>query len=111
MRQEEALARISTLRTVPTGRFEPAGSADMAGPETSPRRDLVRVEPAAPSGSVHLARTRPQAAFLAHLLAIAQRAPQTQEKRRAAPQDAINSYVATGRAAPAVPGRSLKRAV
>lgn len=111
MRQEEALARISTLRTVPTGRFEPAGSADIAGPETSPRRDLIRIEPVASSGSVHLARARPQAAFLAHLLAVAQRAPQTQEKRRAAPQDAINSYAATGRAAPAVPGRSLKRAV
>jgi hypothetical protein len=108
MRQEEALPRVSPLRPSPSGRFEREGSAEAAEP--SPRRDLVPVEPvrAAPP---HFAQPRPQAAFLAHLLAVAQRAPQTQEKRRADPQEAINRYAAAGKVAPARPGLSLKRAV
>lgn len=111
MRQEEALTRISPLRPVPAGRFELEGSTGVAETNSSPRRDLVRVEPAEPAASPHLARPRPQAAFLAHLLAVAQRAPQTQEKRRAAPQDASERYAAAGKAVSARPGRTLKRAI
>lgn len=72
---------------------------------------LIAQEAAQPGGSVSAARPRPQAAFLAHLLAVAQRAPQTQDKRRAAPQDAVGRYAAAGRPAPMRPGRALKRAV
>jgi hypothetical protein len=72
---------------------------------------LIRVETTDTAHITHIARPRPQAAFLAHLLAVAQRAPQTQDKRRAAPQDAIGRYAAAGRPAPVRPGRSLKRAV
>lgn len=71
----------------------------------------MQILPAEPVESRFFARPRPQAAFLAHLLAVAQHAPQTQEKRRAEPQEAVNRYAATGRAAPARPGRALKRAV
>lgn len=111
MRQEEALVRINSLRPSTTGRFERERSADAGQAELSSRRDLVAVTPVQPASSPHLARPRPQAAFLAHLLAVAQRAPQTQEKRRAEPQEAVNRYAAAGKAAPASPGRSLKRAV
>jgi hypothetical protein len=108
MKQEEALARVSPLRPAPPRRLQLDSSAETGEP--SPRRDLVPVRPveAAPP---HFAQPRPQAAFLAHLLAVAQRAPQTQEKRRADPQEAIDRYAAAGKAAPARPGLSLKRAV
>jgi hypothetical protein len=56
-------------------------------------------------------RPRPQAAFLAHLIAMAQRAPQTLEKRRAEPREAIDRYAATTKAMPSHPGHVLKRAV
>jgi hypothetical protein len=41
-------------------------------------------------------RTRPAAAFLAHLIATAQQAPQTRARRRAAPADAQYAYTAQG---------------
>jgi hypothetical protein len=104
------LSRIVSLRPRPAGRFELEGSAAAADPVLSQRRDLVRIEPVAPASS-HFAQPRPQAAFLAHLLAVAQHAPQTQEKRRAEPQVAIGHYTAAGKAAPARPGHTLKRAV
>jgi hypothetical protein len=109
MRQEEALARITPLRPVTAGRLELEGSAGTEA-ELPARRDLVPVQPVEPA-SRHFAQPRPQAAFLAHLLAVAQHAPQTQEKRRAEPQEAVNRYMAAGKTAPARPGRSLKRAV
>jgi hypothetical protein len=111
MRQEKALSKISPLRSVPAGRFGLEGSTGAAEAESSSRRDLVCVEPVQPASTAHFAQPRPQAAFLAHLLAVAQRAPQTQEKRRAEPQEATNRYAAAGKAAPARPGLSLKRAV
>jgi hypothetical protein len=110
MRQEEALARITPLRPITAGRL---GLEGPAGTEAEPpsRRDLVPVQAIRPEDPRHFSQPRPQAAFLAHLLAVAQRAPQTLEKRRAEPQEAVNRYAAAGRAAPANPGRSLKRAV
>lgn len=104
------MARVNPLSATPAGRFEPESSNAVAE-EPSQRRDLVRVEPANSPQAPHLAHPRPQAAFLAHLLAVAHRAPQMQEKRRAEPQDAISRYAAAGQAAPVSPGRSLKRAV
>lgn len=56
-------------------------------------------------------RPRLQAAFLAHLIAVAQRAPQTRDKRRAEPREAIDRYAAATKAAPGRPGHVLKRAV
>ena len=85
MRQEEALPRINPLRPVSVRRFELEGSATTTGPQLSPRRELVRVEPVDGAAFPHMARPRPQAAFLAHLLAVAHHAPQTLEKRRAEP--------------------------
>jgi len=100
---------MTPLRPAPAERFEREGSAETAEP--SPRRDLVSLRPVEAAAPAHFAQPRPQAAFLAHLLAVAQRAPQTQEKRRAEPQEAVNRYTAAGKAAPARPGLSLKRAV
>jgi hypothetical protein len=52
-------------------------------PVTAPSRP--RLSPSYP---------RPDAAFLAHLIATAQGAPQTRERRRAEPADAILAYAA-----------------
>lgn len=100
--------KISRPRSVSAGRFGLDGSNST---EPSTRTDLVRVAPVEPTETPRIIRSRPQAAYLAHLLAVAQRAPQTQEKRRAEPREAINRYTAAGLTAPARPGRAFKRAV
>lgn len=43
------------------------------------------------------ARTRSSAPFLAQLIAVAQDAPQTRERRRAEPAEAVAAYLRTGR--------------
>jgi len=54
-------------------------------------------------------RARPQAAFLAHLLATRDKLPQTRERRRAEPEHAVAVYAAAG-AGPAAPsGIALSR--
>jgi hypothetical protein len=111
MRQEEALAKINPLRAMPGARFGLESSTGEAEGDSSSRTDIVLVTPLEPAASRHFAQPRPQAAFLAHLLAVAQHAPQTQEKRRAEPLEATNRYAAAGKAVPARPGLSLKRAV
>jgi hypothetical protein len=101
--------KVAPLRRVSADRPDHRGRTETSAPEENPRRDLLCLEP--PALVRHPGRPRPQAAFLAHLLAVAQHAPQTQEKRRAEPQDAARRYLAAGRPAPARPGRALKRAV
>jgi hypothetical protein len=53
---------------------------------------------------------RPSADFLAHLIAISEKAPQTRMRRRAEPQEAIAAYRARGRSA-APSGRALSRSL
>ena len=64
-------------------------------------RALIPVTPIAPSETPIRARTRADAAFLAHLIATDQKAPQTRERRRAEPAEVIAAYAAAN-AAPAV---------
>jgi len=54
----------------------------------------VRIAPVDPTSSVSLrtVEARPTAAFLAHLIATVQGAPQTRERRRADPDWAITAY-------------------
>ena len=76
-------------------------------PKASTSRALIALQPV-PSGGTPL-RTHPDARFLAHLIATDQRLPQTRERRRAEPQDAIAAYAAMN-AAPAAPaGQRLFR--
>ncbi len=49
---------------------------------------------------------RPQAVFLAHLIATASDAPQTRQRRRADPQDAAAAYGARAAAAAPAPASS-----
>jgi hypothetical protein len=74
---------------------------------TESGRALIAREPIAP-GDTPL-RTRPQASYLAHLIATRDKLPQTRERRRAEPQDVIAAYAAAedGPAAPS--GQTLVR--
>ncbi len=86
--------------------------AEPRGPESCPdnarsARALIALQPIAPDHSDM--RARPQAVFLAHLIATDRKLPQTRERRRAQPEDAVAAYAATGAARPARAGRRLSR--
>jgi hypothetical protein len=55
-------------------------------------------------------RAGPQASFLAHLIATDRQLPQTRERRRAEPAEAIAAYAAASAKAPSHAGRVLFRA-
>ena len=68
---------------------------ELVGPTgaSASSRALVAVSPApASAAGVRTASPRPEAAFLAHIIATAQHAPQTRARRRAEPDDAISLY-------------------
>jgi hypothetical protein len=70
-------------------------------PKASSSRALIALQPAATSSETPM-RTRADARFLAHLIATDQKVPQTRERRRADPQDAVTAYAAAN-AEPAAP--------
>jgi hypothetical protein len=74
----------------------------------APGRALVPLGPAAP----HAPRTGlaryPGAAFLAHLIAVHRRLPQTRPRGRAAPEDVAAVYGAAQNPPPARTGRRLR---
>ena len=76
-------------------------------PRTESSRALIPLQPIASSDTP--LRTRPQAAYLAHLIATKDKLPQTRERRRAEPADVIAVYAAAN-AGPAAPtGQTLIR--
>ena len=78
---------VANFRTGPE-----AGQSRPADAPRSESRALVPLAPA-PLAARHCGpHSRPDAAFLAHLIATAQGAPQTRERRRAEPVDAIAHY-------------------
>lgn len=68
---------------------------------------LTQCDDAAPAG---YAGSRPRADFLAQLIATLGQAPQTRQRRRARPQEAVVAYRASGRLSPPV-GRALSRSL
>src|SRR5262245_22631497 len=78
------------------GRSAPAQKPDRQPsdrqPETS-ERGLVPIAPSQPESSLHRS-ARPSPAFLAQLIATAQRAPQTRARARTAPTRATPNYTA-----------------
>jgi hypothetical protein len=85
----------------------PAQSEAPAMPQSGGRA-LVLLQPA-PTSGIGPAAQRPSAAFLAQLIATAQQAPQTRERRRADPGEVNAVYTAV--AAPAAwLGRAVYRA-
>lgn len=80
------------------GYREPAGNHEE--PESAPAsRALVVVAQASPRAVEGGHCNRPDAPFLAQLIATKQDLPQTRERRRAEPSDAIAAYMAAKRAA------------
>lgn len=77
--------------------------------------DLVATTPSANEQSAHESPAkrdtrRPNAEFLAHLVATAVQAPQTRVRRRAEPKEATAAYDALDRS-PIPSGRSLSRSL
>ena len=71
---------------------------------------LVPYAPRAQEASDLCASSRPNADFIAHLIATSGQAPQTRARRRAAPVEAVAAYGALDRTA--VPlGRALSRSL
>jgi hypothetical protein len=79
-----------------------------AGP-AQPGRALVPVG-SGPATAVDPAGSRPLAAFLAQLIATAQRAPQTRQRRRAEPSEASAIYAAVSAPAARM-GRALRHSM
>jgi len=90
---------------------ERAGAArdGVAGASAAPGRVLVPVVPAEPGTPPRMAIRYPGAAFLAHLIAVDRRLPQTRPRGRTAPADAAAVYGAALKATPPRTGRRLRR--
>jgi hypothetical protein len=80
--------RLGATRRRTCGR---AAEAQTAAPKS---HALVAVDPPARTDTLLVIRSRPLATFLAHLIATDQQLPQTRERRRAEPEQAIAAYAA-----------------
>ena len=106
MRPIGAIARTPAAAIGPLGRGKSSqASAASGGAESG--RALIAVAPLADSEPAQPLSRRPGAGFLAHLIATAEQAPQTRERRRADPAVAISRYRATAAGAPT--GRRFDR--
>ena len=84
-----------------------ASSSPRRQPRTETSRALIPLEPIGSSDTP--LRTRPQAGFLAHLIATREKLPQTRERRRAEPHDVIAAYAAAVAGPDAPSGLKLSR--
>ena len=71
----------------------PRGAEPAPAEQATPSRALVSLAPAAAMHKVP--ESYRQAPFLAHLLAMKDQHPQTRERRRAEPDEALAAYLAT----------------
>jgi hypothetical protein len=93
----QAIGSISASNSV---RLRPAAQqprAEESFDETmqAQSRALVPIRPVLPTELGRTARPYPLASFLAHLIAVRDRAPQMRRRGRAAPQDASAAYAAS----------------
>jgi hypothetical protein len=93
MRPVGGVRAASGVRIGPT-RDVPATDA-LGFSAAEPSRALIPVDAAIPTREVPTSGQRPYAGFLAHLIATADQLPQTRERRRAEPEDAIAAYRST----------------
>jgi hypothetical protein len=110
MGQEAAMRALGSI----SGSAPSRPDATPHRPQNEPREDaeahgraLVPVGLCAPS--THRPARHPAAPFLAHLIAIDQRVPQTRMRARATPEEAIAAYAAARARASAPVGRILRR--
>ena len=93
------------IQSIRPGSPEPKHPAHEPGAIPA-ERALVVVSHAHPAEPALMARTRPSSAFVAQLIATAQHAPQTRERRRAAPADAALSYGMANELRPSPPAQT-----
>ena len=93
----------------PVGRAPREPASAPRDERTGQSRALIPLQPIAP-GDTPL-RTRTQAAYLAHLIATREQAPQTRERRRAEPAEAIAVYAAANAGAASPSGIRLSIAI
>ncbi len=98
---------MQAIRGIPTsqsvGLRSLRGEPDKASADDSVQvesRALVAIRPVAPIELSRTARPYPLASFLAHLIAVRERAPQTRRRGRAAPAEASAAYAARQARAP-----------
>jgi hypothetical protein len=105
------MSPISAIRGSIVGAVDRATRDATSSPRRQPRtetsRALIPLAPIGPSDTP--LRTRPQAGFLAHLIATKEKLPQTRERRRAEPQDVIAVYAAAVAGPDAPSGIKLSR--
>jgi hypothetical protein len=92
------------------GPDEGSACASAAQSSDASSRALVPVETPVQIDTPSAARTRPSAVFLAHLIAIAERAPQTRQRRRGEAGEASALYAGSV-ARPTFVGRALRRSL
>lgn len=102
----DGIGRANDPRLPP--KRSPGDARSSAGTPTSGA--LVPVCPAAANDGLRESPRRPATAFLAHLAATRQRAPQTRAGRRADPAEAVATYGAA-LVPPAMTGRVFRRSV
>jgi hypothetical protein len=90
-------------------RIGPARDTPPGADATEPSRALIPVDAAEPTREAPTSGQRPYAGFLAHLIATASQLPQTRERRRAEPQDAIAAYRSTVNGTRAPTSRKFSR--
>jgi hypothetical protein len=108
MRPVGGISRTSAIRigTSPQGARAPSPNSSGAIEVADGTRALG---PLVPSAGREPASHRPSADFLAHLIATASQMPQTRERRRADPQDAISAYASTAADRPPLVRQKLLR--
>jgi hypothetical protein len=105
MTQEAGMQAVSSVYRSTIARLPAARPED--DDDVPPSRALVPVLPVAASEFPRTQRY-PAANFLAHLIAIRQRSPQTRRRGRVAPDEAATAYAAV-RATPVRLGEALKK--
>ena len=103
-----AVSNVDAATVVGSGRTSRHDPTAEAGAMPA-QRALVRVTPASPAIGVSIrpANSHAAAPFLAHLIATAQGAPQTRERRRTDPNWATTAYAAIMQV-PASAGRAVR---
>ncbi len=88
-----AIGDSVSVRLGPTRQRTSDYAADASAPAPESRA-LVAVDPPARTDTLLVIRGRPLAPFLAHLIATDLQLPQTRERRRGEPEQAIAAYAA-----------------
>jgi hypothetical protein len=102
---------VGIATTGATGRKARGGKvvpASEASPEPECGRALIAVTPPSPPDRSPTLSRRPDASFLAQLIATAEQMPQTRSRRRIDPDAAIASYRATAGTGAAVAHRLVR---